>query len=307
MESNVMLAYPAEPFDSDDYIFEIKFDGTRCVAHYSNGKVKLINRRNANITYRYPEIKFKLNAKEAILDGEIVVFKEGKPSFPDLQEREHVEDENRTAILSKIIPATYVVFDIIYKDGKDLKSLPLIERKKILEETVIEGESIIISKYVEKQGKKFFEEAKKFGFEGIMAKKKDSKYEFKRSKDWLKIKVKKTFDCIICGFTRGKGKREGVFGALVLGMYERGKIVYVGKVGTGWDEEKIKNLYSILSSNLGEKIFDIDEEVVWVKPIYVCEVEGMELTKDKKIRAPSFKRLRFDKDPSECRIEDYLP
>jgi bifunctional non-homologous end joining protein LigD len=307
MESNVMLAYPAEPFDSDDYIFEIKFDGTRCIVHYSNGKIKLINRRGTDISRRYPEIKFLLNAREAILDGEIVIFKEGKPSFSELQEREHIEDENKIKILSEMSPATYVVFDIIQRDGVDLSSLPLIERKKILEETVVEGESIIISEYIEKYGKKFFEEIKKRGFEGIMAKKKDSMYEFKRSRSWLKIKVKKTFDCIICGFTKGKGKREGVFGALILGMYYKGKIVYVGKVGTGWDEEKIKNIYSLLSSSLGEKIFDIDEEVVWVKPMYVCEVEGMELTKDKKIRAPSFKRLRFDKDPKECKLEDYLP
>lgn len=307
-----MLAFAAEPFDSPDFIFELKLDGTRCLVYFLWGKITLINRRLIDITYRYPEfsaIKDRLNAKEAILDGEIVVFKNGKPNFSSLQEREHVEDPLRIEILSRQIPATYVAFDILHKDGKDLTSLPLIERKKILSDTVIESEQIILSDFVDSFGIKYFENAKRLGLEGIIAKKKDSVYEIgKRSKSWLKIKATKTFDCVICGMTKGKGLRKEVFGALVLGMFHGESLVYVGRVGTGWSERQIKGLHTMLSKYPGKKLFEIEPgvEVTWVKPKFVCEIEAMQMTKDRKLRAPSFKRIREDKEPEECKLEDYL-
>ncbi|OYT41632.1 MAG: DNA ligase [Candidatus Aenigmarchaeota archaeon ex4484_224] len=297
-----------------------KFDGTRSITYIDveNQKVRLLNRRMIFFENRYPELKDiwkNVKAKKVILDGELVIFEKGKPNFYLLEEREHVDSKLRIEILSKMHPAVLVVFDILYKDGKDLTSLPLIQRKKILEETIKESENLILSNYIFENGIEFFEEVKKRGLEGIMAKKIDSPYLIgKRSKCWLKIKALKTIDAIICGFTRGEGKREKYFGALLLGVYENGKLRYIGRVGTGnWSEEKLKNLKEILEKIKTDKNpFDVFEEeksiiekTTFVKPKLVAEIEFLELTKDKKLRAPSFKRLRFDKDVKECRLEEY--
>ena len=248
-----------------------------------------------------------------MLDGELVVFKEGKPDFYALAEREHVEEKMRIELLSKIMPATLIVFDILHKDGEDLINLPLIERKKILEKVVEENERIVISTYVIGKGKKFFEEVKKRGLEGVMAKKLDSTYQLgKRSKDWLKIKYLKTLDCIICGFTEGTGWREEYFGALLCGIYYQGKLRYIGRVGTGWNEEDLKQLTSLLKKlEIDKNPFDVFEEepsivekVHWVKPKLVAEIKFMNLSEDLKMRAPSFKRLRDDKKPGECILNE---
>jgi len=312
-----MLAHSAKPFNSDDWIFELKYDGTRALAYIDkvNKKVRLLNRRLNFFEKRYPEFSDLFNfvkAEKVILDGEIVVLKDGKPNFYLLQEREHVEEELRIEILSKLNPATFFVFDILYLDGKDLTNLPLIERKKILKEILVESEKIKIVKFVKGNGTKLFEEAVKKGFEGIMAKKIDSVYEIgKRSKAWLKIKVLKTIDAIICGYTIGEGWREKYFGSLLLGIFDRGKLRYIGRVGTGWSEDELKELTAKLKElEIEKNPFDIFEEereidkIRFVKPRLVCEVKFMEFTKDKKLRAPSFIRLRFDKRPEDCTLQE---
>jgi bifunctional non-homologous end joining protein LigD len=307
-----MLAFPSKPFDSPYFIFEPKFDGTRCLIYLSNNKYNLINRRLVNITHRYPEfenITKQINAKEAIIDGEIVVLREGKSDFQALQQREHVDDPLKIDFLSKELPAICFAFDILYKDGKDLTKLSLIERKRILKQTIKEDGNIIVSDFIEKFGMTYFEKAKKFGFEGIMAKRKDSKYEIgKRSRNWLKIKALETFDCIICGFTEGKGKRVLLPGALVLGMYYNRKLTYVGRVGTGWDEKTLKQIYNMMKNIPGRKLFDVEKgiKVNWVKPKIVASIKAISLTSNKKLRAPIFKFIRDDKDPKECKLEDYL-
>ena len=275
-----------------------------------------MNRRGIWFHDRYPELRDiwkNVKAKRVVLDGELVVFKEGKPDFYALAEREHVEEKMRIELLSKIMPATLIVFDILHKDGEDLINLPLIERKKILEEVVKENERVIISTYVIGKGKKFFEEVKKRGLEGVMAKKLDSTYQLgKRSKDWLKIKYLKTLDCIICGFTEGTGWREEYFGALLCGIYYQGKLRYIGRVGTGWNEEDLKQLTPLLKKlEIDKNPFDVFEEepsivekVHWVKPKLVAEIKFMNLSEDLKMRAPSFKRLRDDKKPEECILNE---
>ena len=275
-----------------------------------------MNRRGIWFHDRYPELRDiwkNVKAKRVVLDGELVVFKEGKPDFYALAEREHVEEKMRIELLSKIMPATLIVFDILHKDGEDLINLPLIERKKILEEVVKENERVVISTYVIGKGKKFFEEVKKRGLEGVMAKKLDSTYQLgKRSKDWLKIKYLKTLDCIICGFTEGTGWREEYFGALLCGIYYQGKLRYIGRVGTGWNEEDLKQLTPLLKKlEIDKNPFDVFEEepsivekVHWVKPKLVAEIKFMNLSEDLKMRAPSFKRLRDDKGPEECILNE---
>lgn len=313
-----MLAFPAEPFDSKEWIYEVKFDGTRTIAYIDcdKKKVKFLNRRLNYFEFRYPELHSiwkNCDCEKIILDGEICVFEKGKPNFYKLAEREHVDQKVRIEILSREMPATFIVFDILHLNGKDLIDLPLIERKEILKEKVSEGNNLLLSVFVKEKGKKLFEEVKKQGLEGIMAKKINSIYEIgKRSKNWLKIKSLKTIDAIIIGYTTGIGKREEI-GSLILGIYYDNKINYLGKVGTGFSEEELNKILEKLEKikvekcyleNFDERELDLPEKrkAIWVKPKYVCEVKFMELTEDKRLRAPVFVRMREDKLPEECEL-----
>jgi len=313
-----MLAYPAKPFNDPNFIYEIKFDGTRTIAYVNveEKKIKFLNRRMIWFEHRYPElhkIYEVIDAKKVILDGEIVVFEEGKPNFYKLAEREHVDDEFRINLLAKTIPATFVVFDILYKDGEDLTLKPLLERKELLEKVVSESEEhhLLLSRYIEEKGEIFFEKCKKIGLEGVVAKRKDSVYEIgRRSKNWRKIKALQTVDAVICGYTKGEGRRKDTLGALLLAMYDGGKLRYIGRVGTGFDDATLRQLKQILDKLKTDRnpfeIFEeephIVEKMVFTKPVLVAEVKFMEWTKDKKLRASSFVRLRSDKPPEECKI-----
>lgn len=309
-EIKPMLAKSSKPFDSKDYLFEVKFDGTRAIVFLDRERkfVRIQNRRGFDITKRYPEFHglWKNVQKKTILDSEIVVFdNEGKPDFYSLQEREHSQGF-RAELLSKEHPATCVVFDILHFNNRDLISLPLYHRKKILASKVKEGRNLLISKYIIEKGRKFFYEARKIGLEGIMAKRLDSPYlPGKRSEFWLKIKAFQTLDCIICGYTPGKGRRKEI-GALILGCYYQGKLIPVGKVGTGFDEKFLKTILSKLRHIQSKRIpFEKKTEIKnakWVKPLLVCEVKFMNLSKDLKLRAPVFLRLRNDKSPEECEL-----
>ncbi|MCW1298044.1 MAG: non-homologous end-joining DNA ligase [Candidatus Parvarchaeota archaeon] len=327
MEKDIkpMLAYSSSAFDDEDWICEIKLDGTRTICYFDADRnhIRFLNRRMIDFTHKYPEIYSALpnaiNARQVILDGEIVTYnKEGKPDFYSLQMREHVDDKIKIDVLSKTIPATFVVFDILYLNGEELIDKPLIERKKILRNVLKDNPFIRISE--EFNGincKKLFEEIKKIGFEGLMMKKKDSPYLIgKRSKFWLKIKNLKTIDAVIIGYTEGKGKREGYFGALVLGCYHKGKLFHIGRVGTGWDDEKLREIKNKLDEIAAEcpvkdtlknwQDYEKKYVVKWVQPRIVCEVKFMEITKDLMLRAPSFIRLREDKDAKECVLEENL-
>ena len=303
-----MLAQSAEPFDSEDFIFEPKWDGTRTLCFLSRGKLRFQNRRLLNTTHRYPELRLDrdLNAEEAILDGEVVALRGGKPDFRALQTREHVDDELRIELLAQTSPLTYIVFDLLYLNGKPLVDSPLVERKQKLEEVVTEGPRILFSRHVETHGKRYFEEVLKFGLEGVMAKRKESTYQIgKRSRDWLKLKAIKTSDCLIIGYTLGEGWRGEYFGALALGAYREGKLEFVGKVGTGFDEGLLRSLTPLLKAReIPSKPVEAQPpyEVHWIRPELVCEVKYLELTPDLKLRAPSFRRLRPDKSPEECEL-----
>ncbi len=308
-----MLAFPAKPFDSKDYLMEIKYDGTRGIAYLDNEnkKLMLLNRRGKFFQYRYPEFSNLLdniNAKRAILDGEVVVFKDGKPDFYELEKREQTENASKIELFSKISPAVYVAFDILHLNGEDLLNRPLIERKKLLEETLSEDNYLIYSRYVIGKGKEFFSKIKRKGLEGIMAKKIDSFYQQGRSKDWLKIKATNTLDAVVIGYI-ASDKED--LSALLLGVYEKGKIKYIGRIGTGFDEEKRKEILAMLKK-LGRYNYNIDlrlgkdKKAFMVKPEVVVEVKYMEITKDKMLRAPSFVRIRSDKPAKECILEGEL-
>ncbi|MCS4540777.1 MAG: non-homologous end-joining DNA ligase [Euryarchaeota archaeon] len=289
------------------------FDGTRTIA-FLGKTTRLQNRRFIDLTYRYPELQQlnrNIKAKEAILDGEIIVFQNGLSNFYKLQEREHQTKKFKINLLSEQMPAVYVAFDLLYLNGKKLVTQPLIKRRELLSKTVKEDERILVSQYIFEYGKSYFKEAKKRGLEGIMAKQIGSPYLIgMRSRYWLKIKNLKTLDCVIAGYTKGEGWRTKYFGALVLGCYYRGKLTYIGRVGTGLNVsefELITPQFEKLKTKdcpFSEKPrFPSDIEVTWIKPELVCEVKFMNLSRDLKLRAPSFIRLRNDKWPKDCELE----
>lgn len=300
-----MLAVRSKPFDSDDYIFEIKWDGTRCIAFLNKKKTKLQNRRLKDITFRYPELKDinKIVDCSVILDGEIVVLHKGKPNFNLLQLREQIDDPNLIRLRARLYPAVYVVFDVLYFKGKDITQKPLIERKKYLKR-LKHHPNVIISEYIEGEGKKFFSIVKRKGFEGVMAKHKRSPYEpGKRSVYWKKIKAVNTVDAVICGYKVGKRP----VASFLLALYDKKKLRYIGKVGTGFDRNTIEFILHILNQHIIKKpnlmgFEESEKNIIWVKPTVVCEVEYLKVTKNYMLRAPVFKGLRYDKKPRECTI-----
>ncbi len=306
-EVKPMLAKIGEPFDDPDWIFEVKWDGTRALCRV-NEKVQFFNRRNVDITYRYPElqsVRQRIKAFSCILDGEVVILKEGRPSFQDLQRREHVDNAFKIGLLSEEIPAVYIAFDILSKDDRDVTGEMLLKRKELLSETVSESTRIMVSPYVDGKGKDYLAAVTNAGFEGVIAKRKDSPYFCGvRSGAWLKIKKTKTLDCVIGGFTEGEGERKPYFGALLLGIGT--PLTFIGKVGTGFSDEDLSSICEMLrriENDINPFTGRIPEDNIhFVNPVFVCEVKYLELTSDRKLRAPVFLRLRFDKEPEECTL-----
>jgi DNA ligase D-like protein (predicted ligase) len=315
-----MLARVGTPKDlkNGDMIYELKIDGTRCICYKDGNEIRLLNRRGVWFEHRFPEIVLDLikvvKARRAILDGEVYVpNRKGKPDFSKLAERDHLENKFRINMLSRQMPAVYAVFDVISLEGKDLTGIALNERKNALEEIVDDSNNVKKIFYTE-NGLQLWKAVKEMKLEGVMAKKKGSPYlEGQRTDDWLKIKVLQTLDLIILGYTTGTGWRVKI-GSLITGCYRRGKLIYTGKVGTGLTENGWKGLQQRLEKTRGKYPFEeeVDLELppgrmpVWVRPKYVCEVRFMKLTKNMQMRAPSFLRLREDKEPKDCKIEDYI-
>ena len=291
-----------EAFDSDDWLFEIKWDGYRAVSSISGGKVELYSRNNLSFNQRYPEIVDELSTWpiDAVLDGEIVALDEnGHSRFQFLQN--WMSDQQGTL--------RYYVFDILWLDGNDLREVPLIDRKKILKQIIPSSDAICYSDHVEKNGIKFFEAASQRGLEGIIAKKKNATYETDtRSKNWLKIKTALRQEAVIVGFTEPAGSRS-YFGALVLGIYENGKLEYAGHTGTGFTHKTLKEVWDKLEPLITDKCpFDIKPKTrlpaTWVKPKLICEVKFQEWTQGHIMRVPVFMGLRSDKKPIEVKKEN---
>src|SRR3990170_1811332 len=210
-----MLAKQAEaPFNSKDWIFEIKWDGIRAIS-YVNADLSMKTRNNKELAYNFPELEeLKDLTKNAVIDGEIVVMRERTTDFQTLIERSRSTSVRDIEFKAKKFPATYIVFDILEKDEKPLIDLPLIERKSLMKEYVKEGKHVVLSLFAEEEGITYYEAALQKGVEGIIAKKKDSRYEpGVRSNNWLKIKPILSCDCVIFGYTAGQGKRGETFGA----------------------------------------------------------------------------------------------
>lgn len=301
-----------KPFDKEGWLYEIKWDGYRTVAFCNKNKVELKSRNDKSFNEKfYPVLKAvqQWNIK-AIIDGEVVVLdKNGKSNFGALQNwRSEADGE-----------IYFYVFDLLWLDGKDLMQLPLSERRDILKQILPDNPVIRLSESFEVSGTEFFETAKKMGLEGIIAKKSDSIYTAGiRSKEWLKIKANKRREMVIGGYTKNDNSSKS-FSSLLLGVYEKGKLIYTGKVGTGFnDKQQIEMLkqfkpYIIKSSPFTE-VPDINKPsrfrpdpphatAVWMKPQLVCEVSYTEMTTDGIMRHPSFEAMRIDKKAKDVTSE----
>ena len=228
------------PFDSKDWIYEIKWDGYRAVADLTGDDIALYSRNGKDFTHKYPVLVTALQGlgHSAILDGEIVVLNE--KGFPDFQKIQNYENNQGFTI-------QYNVFDLLSLNGQTLYDLPLIQRKALLKELLGEtGDVIKYSDHIEEKGTAFFEAAISKDLEGVMAKKADSLYyPGKRTSEWLKIKGHKTADVIIAGFTAPAGSRQ-YFGSLVLGIKDGNALKHVGQAGTGYNDKLLKELYQLL-------------------------------------------------------------
>ncbi len=295
------------------FIFEPKFDGTRVLIYKEGNDIELINRREKDITFKYPElleIPRNIKCSSCVLDAELVILdKEGRPDFNLLQQREQLDNKIAIEVRSKTMPATLFVFDILEKDGQSLVDKPLGERKRILAEIIKSSPFISLTPYTTK-GKELWKQIQEQGMEGMIAKELGSRYEQgKRSWAWLKIKNLNTVDAIIVGYTEGEGERKAFFGSLVLAAYvpDKGELIYIGNVGTGFDKKTLKKLIKKMKKLKTEKPAlseeqqeRIKEKVTWIKPELIAEIKYLELTKDRELRAPSFLRLRFDKKLEDC-------
>jgi bifunctional non-homologous end joining protein LigD len=310
-----------EPFDGSDWLFEIKWDGYRAIAFIESNKVRLVSRNQNELTARYPELKDLPNyvkAKTAILDGEVVALDErGRPSFSLMQQRTGFRPGGRRAASNADVPVLYYAFDLLYLDGYDWRRVPLENRKKELASVLIAGDSLRYSDHYEKEGKALFEVAREKGLEGILAKKRDSIYQERRSAEWLKIKIRHRLECVVGGYTQPEGSRAH-FGSIVLGLYDKqARLVHVGQAGSGFNQKSLNEISQLLKEReTKHKPFYGEVEalrrVTWVKPELVAEIEYTEWTdgtnsgSGPKLRAPVFLGLREDKDPKECVLEEEL-
>ena len=295
-----------KPFDNEDWIFEIKWDGYRAIAEISGKNVSLYSRNSINFNEKFFEIvetlkKLKFNA---VLDGEIVFMgKNGKPDFQMLHDY-HSGIVNRRSKGQLI----YYVFDILHYNNRDLTRLELIKRKEILEEILPDEGNVRISTHIVKEGIVFFSAAIEKGLEGVVAKHSKSPYiPGARSRNWLKIKSLMTQDCVIAGYTE-PGKSRRYLGSLVLGAFEENRFVYIGHSGGGFHGLGIKTVYERLRPLIRKTCpFKIKPPesgtVTWVEPSLVCEVSFTGWTKDRVMRQPNFLRFREDKTPKEAVIE----
>lgn len=294
-----------DEFSNRDWIFERKLDGVRCLVFKKGKNVQLFSRNRNKLNNTYPELVRAFEeqpAKNFIVDGEIVAFKNGLSSFSELQKRMNLK--NSEEIAGHETPVFFYAFDLIHFDGKDLAPLSLLERKKQLEQAIKFNDVIRFTPHREEKGLEFLEQACKDKWEGLIAKKADSPYSFGRSSNWLKFKCTNEQELVIGGFTEPEGQRKG-FGSLLLGFYEGNELLYAGKVGTGFSDEILEELYSKMSKIVIEKSPFSDpkkirsKNVHWVKPQLVAQVSYTEWTKTNKLRHPSFQGLRNDKEAKQ--------
>jgi DNA ligase D-like protein (predicted ligase) len=297
---NPMLAtLTDERFSREGWIYEPKFDGERCLAFKTERDVKLFSRNGLSLNASYPELveAFKRQkVTDFIVDGEVVAFKGDVTSFEMLQGR--MQSRGADSALVEEIPIFYYLFDILYLDGYDLRGLPLRERKNLLQNAISFNDPLRFTPHIVHDGVPYYRQACRKGWEGVIAKRYESPYVSVRSKNWLKFKCVHEQELAIGGFTDPQGNRNA-FGALLVGYYDKGKLIYAGKVGTGYNEETL--------DKLGAELRHIEQPqspfsgvvkgkgIHWVRPQLVAQVGFTEWTHYGRLRHPRFLGLRRDK------------
>jgi DNA ligase D-like protein (predicted ligase) len=282
-----------ERFSDPGWIFERKLDGIRCIAIRDGAEVRMLSRNDLSLNERYPEVAKGLAGAEAsrfAVDGEIVAFSGGRSSFAKLADARR----GRARVF-------YYVFDVLWLDGHDVRGLPLTERKRLLRRALHFDDPIRLSTHRNRDGEAFFAEACRRGWEGLIAKRADSPYVATRSRDWLKFKCEHGQELVIGGFTAPRRSREE-FGALLLGHYRDGQLIYAGKVGTGFDRDTLRDLGRRMRELRREtRPFTGDDKIpgvrgaTWVEPELVAQVGFTEWTADGRLRHPRFLGMRDDK------------
>jgi bifunctional non-homologous end joining protein LigD len=300
-----MLATPIDkPFSREGWIFELKYDGIRAMVSVAGDAVRITGRRGGDETSRYPEakaIRAGIRARHAVIDGELVVLDtDGRPSFERLQQRINVRRETDARRIAAEHPVTFIAFDLLQLEGRDMLSTELRIRKKTLRETIVDSPHILFAEHVERDGIALFEVARTSGVEGIVGKRADSQYRpGVRTPDWVKIKSWRSQSCVIAGYTAGRGRRTSQLGALILAVLADGRLVHCGQVGTGFDEKSLRDIKERLAPLVVptcqlDKTPKTSEPATWVEPELICEVRFSEWTNEGMLRHPAFRTLRPD-------------
>ncbi len=297
------------PPDSADYLYEVKWDGIRALISLDDGVFTIRSRSGRDITGLFPELSAPdqaFRASCALFDGEIVcLLEDGRPSFGNTIKRLQQTSDAGIARARAKNPAVCYVFDCLYLDGRSLLHEPLVRRREWMADALKPGSVFRVSEAVD-EGALLLRAAQKMGLEGVMAKRRDSHYlPGRRSEDWLKIKARQTMECVIIGYTRGKGDRTESFGALQLACFAERRLRYVGKAGSGFDEHQLKSLLEELgklprSDRPVEQKPPDDAATIWLEPRVVCEVQYSSFTSEGILREPVFLRLRPDYSPEDC-------
>lgn len=300
----MLIGESGEAFNSPDYLYELKLDGIRCLAYLDESGTELRNKRDLRVTHIYPELKeiFKQVKKKCILDGEVIVAIDGRPNFEEVQRRALMSNKFRIELAASKHPVSFVAYDILYFDDKQVTNLSLIERKKLLDKNINEDERLSISRYIEEKGIELYDLTVQQELEGIVAKHKESKYYLgKDTKDWVKIKYLQDDDYVVCGYIN----KSDYIVSLVLGQYRDKNLIYKGHVTMGIN----KNNFDTIKNTATVDFPDFEppkgnENAIWIESSLVCKVAYMAKNEKGGLRQPVFRGLRNDKLPHEC-IEQY--
>jgi bifunctional non-homologous end joining protein LigD len=307
--SPMKAALAETPPRGDEWLFEVKWDGVRAICFIEQEALRLVSRTGHSCEKQYPElsvIPHYIAASQAILDGEIAALDEkGAARFELIQPRIAQSDANAVSHMARSHPVVYFAFDLLYLIGYDLRQVALIERKQLLESILTPTAVLRYSEHFPGAGDAMLQAARETGIEGLMAKRAGSRYESRRSSEWIKIKIVERQEFVICGFTAGERDH---FGALVLGLYDNGKLVWAGNVGTGFDQKALAFLRQKLDPLATPhapfphlpKDPKVGKDVTWVKPELVAEVKFANWTGEGRLRAPVYLGLRQDVNPRDC-------
>src|SRR5215211_115755 len=307
------------PPDEGAWAYELKWDGVRALAYCEAGHLRLESRNLRDITSHYPELRVlaaKLGSRDAVLDGEVVAFDDGRPSFERLQSRMNLASEAAVRRRMADSPVTYLIFDLLYLDGRSLLDLPYTERRERLEELGLDGAHWQTPRYHHGEGQELLRLTDARGLEGLVAKRLDSRYlPGRRTRAWLKVKNLRSQELVIGGWLPGQGRRTGTLGALLVGYYEEdregARLRYAGRVGTGFSEAELDRLAGILEPlRRDDSPFEgrqPPKEAVFVQPELVAQIAFREWAAAGTLRAPVYKGLRPDKDPRQAVREREQP